>query len=119
MQTTLYCYAVGPVDFWPGAMTRKQLAESLVVEGQTHISVSELLMDAEHASRKIGWDGDHRQEPRFFVLPDPENFTMALGFVIKQDNDGLCFVVSPFPLQHLHDDCTSHILMTFNKKDTP
>lgn len=55
--------------------------------------------DAQAEARRVGWEGDHREKPVVFWLPNDTHFDC--GFVIKQDNNGSTFVVSPHPLPHL------------------
>lgn len=48
---------------------------------------------AKDAARENGWDGDYRNPPAVFWLPDDSEF--SYGFVIKHDNNGETFIVSP------------------------
>ena len=54
---------------------------------------------AEHAASVEGWQGALGQEPATLFLPVKGTFNF--GFVMKQDNNGKTFVVSPVPLPHL------------------
>ncbi len=40
--------------------------------------------------------GDTREGPFYFAVPSDTE--MALGYVLKQDNNGNCFIASPVPL---------------------
>jgi hypothetical protein len=51
------------------------------------------------AAREAGYDGEPRQPPVVFWLPVGDTFEP--GFIIKQDNDGYTFVMSPVPMPHL------------------
>lgn len=42
------------------------------------------------------WEGDFRDEPRVFWIPHDNKF--LYGFVFKQENDGLTFIISPEPM---------------------
>lgn len=54
---------------------------------------------AKQAAKQHGWEGDFRNDPSVFWLPAEHSF--EFGFVIKQDNNGTTFVVSPRPLPWL------------------
>ena len=56
---------------------------------------------AREAARQAGWDGDFRHEPVVFWVPGDTEFRW--GFVIKQDNNGTTYVVSPVPMPHLDE----------------
>ena len=63
------------------------------------ISIDSFLADweeAKGAASQNGWEGDFREEPRVFWLPDETGFEYAFAF--KQDNNGTTFVVSPVRL---------------------
>lgn len=60
--------------------------------------------DAKHAATDVGvgsWEGDFRDPPRVFWVPDEGSFTYA--FVFKQENNGNTYVVSPVDLPYLTD----------------
>lgn len=83
--TTYYCYSLQPIDFdW-----------EMVVEPQRTIPdrVRALAMLA-------GWEGDVKQVGVFWI-PKPPCFVP--GWVIKQENGGGTFVVSPVELLHLYE----------------
>jgi len=61
----------------------------------------EAISEARDAASKLGWEGDFREEPRVFWLPDADTGELVFGFVWKQDNNGSTFVVSPLPLPWL------------------
>ncbi|EHN6577561.1 hypothetical protein ACFDWB_004961 [Salmonella enterica] len=50
-------------------------------------------------AREAGWEGDHVEPPRYFVIPAESDF--YIGFTFKQENSGVTFVISPIPLPHL------------------
>ena len=54
---------------------------------------------AKAAAYEHGWEGDFRQGPVVFWLPNDGGFTH--GFVFKQDNNGTSFIVSPYALPWL------------------
>lgn len=57
--------------------------------------------DAKKLAKDNSWEGDFREPPRVFWIPDDQEF--VYGFVWKQDNNGSTFVVSPYPLNHLKE----------------
>ena len=103
----LYCYYIPPIDYWFGAITGDQLLATVWREGNENwesiaaISqeVVKLKTEAEAAFKTIGWEGDVREGPYFFALPG--EVEMSLGYMLKQDNDGSCFIASPCELPNL------------------
>lgn len=59
--------------------------------------------DAQQAAREQGWQGDFRGSPCVFWLPilEPYEESFLPAFLWQQDDDGIIFVVSPFPLPWL------------------
>lgn len=118
-----HVYAVSPIDHdWEllplaesvaADIAREQAVEVVHrrpgAEGAAyHHDVAEFLaalQEAKTAARnaKWQWEGDYRPDksPRVFWLPDPGWSCFRYGFVWKQDNNGMTFVVSPFPLPWL------------------
>jgi hypothetical protein len=47
----------------------------------------------------VGWQGDHRQIPSVLWLPVEDAFRP--GFAIKQDSNGITYIISPVGLPHL------------------
>lgn len=108
----LFCYRIPPIDFWSGAMTGRQLIESA---WDTHAPlghaeawastasfcqmVEVLAEKAEKGFASIGWEGDVREGPFYFALPS--DGSLLIGYMIKQDNNGSCFVASPRRLEFL------------------
>jgi hypothetical protein len=103
----LYCYRLCPIDFWFGALSSKQLLEMMA--GNKHSNwatasslcreLGELQSSAQAVFKQIGWEGDIRESPYYFSVPGDNK--MEIGYIIKQDNNGDCFVASPVPLPHL------------------
>ncbi len=59
-------------------------------------TVNDFLRDwneAKSLAHEHGWEGDFRQGPSIFWLPDETGF--IYGFVFKQDNNGTTFIISP------------------------
>lgn len=54
---------------------------------------------AQDLARQSGWEGDHRHEPVVFWVPTEGEF--SFGFVIKQENNGCTFVISPVKMPWL------------------
>ena len=103
----LYCYSLSPIDFWLGALSSKQLLEMMAGDKYSNWAsvasfcreLSELQSSAEAAFKQIGWEGDIREGPYYFSVPGDNR--MEIGYIVKQDNNGDCFVASPVPLPHL------------------
>lgn len=99
----LYCYHVAPIDFWFGAVGSSLLDSMIDGEygdarerKQVRAGIVALRSKAEKAFLGIGWEGDVREGPYFFSVPGDNQ--MLLGYMLKQDNNGSCFIASPIPL---------------------
>lgn len=102
----LYCYHLPPIDHWTGGMTPELFLASLAPSpgwlGTVAAAVEmlqELEASAQAAFREIGWEGDIREGPYFFALPDEAR--LAVGYVLKQAAEGSTFVASPIELPWL------------------
>lgn len=110
-----HTYAINPIDFcWSRLKTVEETAAEM---GEQSARARAALMDgnpydgpdlerflslwdtAQTAAAVKGWEGDFRNPPVVFWLPGDSDFDF--GFVIKQDNNGTTFVMSPVPLPHL------------------
>lgn len=56
---------------------------------------------AQQLADELGWEGDFVGEPRVFCLPDPASMAMDYGFVFKQKNNGMTYVISPIHLDYI------------------
>ncbi|MYM21931.1 hypothetical protein GTP46_04600 [Duganella sp. FT135W] len=56
---------------------------------------------AKDLAANVGWEGDFRNEPVVFWVPHEDSFDY--GFVIKQDNNGATYVISPVRLESLRN----------------
>ncbi len=104
-------YSIIPIDFgWERLQTVEEVAANMAEEkaaGIVHAqpSYSDLekffsdIQRARSLAEEAGWEGDYRDRPRVFWLPDENDF--SCGFVWKQDNNGTTYVVSPHPLPWL------------------
>ena len=114
---TLNTYAVSPIDNnWDFLPTVKDVAKRIAIAHAAHavehgmgsspfvITVDEFLGKweaAKVAASEKGWEGDFRNEPAVFMIPQDVDF--LFGFVFKQENNGTTFVVSPVALHHLDE----------------
>lgn len=98
-----------PVSTWAGELAQQQFSAAAhdpndgISYGEDPL-VQEFLdrwESAKSAASSAGWEGDFRQEPVIFWLPGGSDFDY--GFVIKQDNNGTTYVVSPVELPHLNN----------------
>ena len=110
-----HTYEIGPVDFgWEGLPTVKEAGgrigkwegESLAADGDGLApgldEFRSTWRSALDAAREAGCStdsNDWRQDPVVFWVPADDRF--ELGFVIKLDNNGTTYVISPVPLPHL------------------
>ena len=107
----LFCYHISPIDYWPGAMTREDLLKTMTDNQYSAWSdladacrnLDTLQSKAEEAFKKITWEGDVCSGPFYFALPGDTH--MAIGFILKQDNNGATFIASPYELPHLDTLC--------------
>lgn len=108
----MHVYAIGPIDFgWEHLATVEDFAAKLAaIDARVRVNGwsgefinSEMFIglweQAKEQAKAAGWEGDFREPPAVFFIP--ENSTFMFGFVIKQDNNGTTFVVSPRRLPHL------------------
>lgn len=108
---TWHTYEVPPIDFgWNNLRTVRETVNSLAARMQSEFlendidpsEVQHFLANWESAKAEAsaaGWEGDLRHEPVVFWIPDDTEF--SYGFILKQDNNGTTYVVSPVPLPWL------------------
>lgn len=112
----MYAYHLAPVDFgWeylPSFLQASEIAARIDAENNLHdrgpYTVDDHLSnlrrlhmafnEAREKAEAVGWEGDYREFPRVFMLPEPGGFEMLFAFVWKQDNNGSTFLVSPIEL---------------------
>ena len=104
-------YSIPPIDLgWERLQTVEEVAANMAEEKASGIvydqpsffDLEKFFADVEQArvlARRVGWDGDYRDRPRVFWLPDEDDF--SYGFVWKQDNNGTTYVITPHPLPWL------------------
>lgn len=110
-----HIYEIIPIDFgWSNLQTVKEtaarfgeihgaaLAEESSPEEPSAADFIGTWRDAQAAAAAAGQTGPLRQDPVVFWMPDEHEFKP--GFVIKEDNNGITYVVSPVPLAHLEKD---------------
>lgn len=100
MYALKYCYECPPIDFWGGWQTLDINSFGLDSDepfGEFNMLVEEL----EDTIRgfKTFWEGDGQW--RFSGLPHGEVYSNCLMFAIKQQNNGITYVLSPFKLPWL------------------
>ncbi|MCA7086064.1 hypothetical protein K7G19_20960 [Cupriavidus sp. DB3] len=116
-----YAYHIVPIDFgWHLLSTVEETAARLgadearsrvsgdIVEEPTVAAFADLYKRAQTAAMHAGWEGDFRQGPVVFWIPEQDGFYP--GFVWKQDNNGSTFVVSPVRLPHLEKIGTCEVV---------
>lgn len=57
----------------------------------------------EFAKKSSLWEGDFRELPHIFYIPDPDTAEFQTCYIWKQLNNGMCFVYSPVRLKHFED----------------
>lgn len=105
---SFYIYNIEPIDFFAALLTFPQLEEKIRRENDEEdakywiAQAQDLLLTAIEYSSDVGWEHTYRHEPYFGALPYSE--TPALYVVIKQENNGQCFVTSPLRLPWLEEE---------------
>lgn len=109
-----HVYEISPVDLnWKFLPSVESVAKNLAVmhaemvvsQGKpffpalSYEQFIELWESAQDEARAEGWQGDHREPPCVLWLPVDDAFRP--GFAIKQDRNGLTYVISPVALPHL------------------
>lgn len=111
----LFTYAIAPIDFYWEFLVKVEDHAAMLAAAEAREQVKGVQEefardglagflaawdDAQQAARQAGWEGDFAQSPRVFWLPTTDH-EFSFGFVVKQDNNGTTFVMSPVPLPHL------------------
>jgi|SRR6516162_9784968 hypothetical protein len=114
----LYIYCLDPIDDWAGWTSISNMlsngrgpsdGDELYYESkwQDVIGVVRRWRAAARLAKKIGWEGDFRNEILFpAISPLPTGFSGDGGEYLigwKQDNNGSTFIASPYPLSWLSD----------------
>lgn len=103
-----HVYHIFPIDFgWDFlpdlshvvAQAAAQDANGCIRYGDTAYKITKDFKAAMAAMEGQGWEGDFREGPKVFFLPNDTEFQW--GFVWKQDNNGETFIVSPQPMPWL------------------
>lgn len=115
---TWFTYEIPPIDnHWELLRTVAEVAQQLAVreaefivkEGRDSAVALPITLEefskrwetAKDAAFAAGWEGGFREEPRVVLVPDECDF--LIGFVIKQDNNGTTYVMSPVEMPHLKE----------------
>jgi hypothetical protein len=120
----LFAYRVNPIDFGFELMpTVEEHMARLQRQKTYHQSFAHSPYEGSHADcsrpeafaaflslgRKaaltVDWDGDVRDHMHVFFVPGDNKMHAAI--IWKQENNGDTFVVSPIPLPHLQELCSS------------
>lgn len=114
-----HAYEVAPIDIgWTRLKTVRATAQELGCENVDAIlngdafgyetpdlaTFAAAWRSAQEAARQVGWQGDFRHDPVVFWVPGDTDFDF--GFVLKQDNNGTTYVISPVEMPHLQDLAT-------------
>lgn len=105
-----HTYHIFPIDFgWDflpdlkDVIAQAAAQDAYCVEhGRYGDSAYKIMKDFKFARAAMegqGWEGDFRDGPKVFFLPNDTEFQW--GFVWKQDNNGETFIVSPQPMPWL------------------
>jgi hypothetical protein len=103
-----HTYHIFPIDFgWDFlpdlshviSQAAAQDANDCIRYGDTAYKILRDFKFAMAAAEGKGWEGDFRDGPKVFFLPNDTEFQW--GFVWKQDNNGETFIASPQPMPWL------------------
>jgi hypothetical protein len=96
-------YHIPPIDDWRGWQRPSDLFRVSVSEWSEWFDPPlwrPSWVKAQELAKKAGWDGDIRDGPYVTVLPLPPGPSpVVIGW--KQDNNGNCFIASPYKLPWL------------------
>lgn len=110
---TWHTYEIPPIDMgWENLRTVREHVSFLAEKMQGSAAKNDVdaadlhsflaaWESAKDAASSKGWEGDLRIEPVVFWVPDDAEF--SYGFVLKQDNNGTTYVVSPVRMPWLEE----------------
>jgi hypothetical protein len=108
----IYFTQTPPIDFWPGALDFSSLVTSIRDTFHSKKDVADCLVkihilerEARIAFKSLGWEGDYRDE---FYFGIPAEGTFQIGYIIKQSNNGTCFIASPIRFDFPSSDTISY-----------
>jgi hypothetical protein len=124
----LICYSLAPIDFGWGQIQTVQFVVDLEIQRMlAHdrgleadfeaLSLPEFLQqfeDSRQLAISLGFDGILREEPRVFWMPDGSG-DFCCGFVFKQNENGITYVISPVQLPWLDKSCNDRTSQTYLK----
>ena len=103
MTSTIYVYCVSPIDdfhLWTEAVQylNQKVTKDFFSTSEFN-EFNEVFGIGKMAARLLGWEGDIREGPFVSMLPSYDSGSNS-PFIIawKQDNNGTCFIVSPYLL---------------------
>lgn len=109
----MFVYEVEPIDDWGGwrladDVFRVCAATDGFPPSIAYRDASEWYPFWERAQASAGrpplhWEGDIREGPYVSMLPDPDNGGTCFLVAWKQNNNGTCYIASPFALPWLED----------------
>jgi hypothetical protein len=102
----LYCYSIGPIDWWHGGIPTEQMEARLRMKNSTGytrkldldaIWEEAIWEEAKGLGKELGWEGDLADDAPFPVwgtIPNPDNAELGIWCAWKQENKGITFVCS-------------------------
>ena len=111
-------YCINPIDFWDGWLTEEEFKTQLEAgaahdarraTASTWAAYLDLREKAQKLALKAGWEGDIREGPFVAGLPSETGDDGQILVAWKQDNDGITFVATPFPLPWLARICLESV----------
>ena len=107
LKNGMYGYTIPPIDFFDGCIGLEDYIKSYdgcdtgefgMYQKNERINdiITKLIIGM---SSFEYWEGDIRGKIEVFSVP-AEGMT-EIGFILKQDNNGTTFIISPVPLPHL------------------
>jgi hypothetical protein len=100
-----FVYQIPPIDWWDGFVP---LAQALRPDAgdQSDCDFNRRLLERlalghAAAAMHLDWEGDTKEGPYVFAVPDGESSGGELAVAWKQENNGDTFIVSPNRLLHV------------------
>ncbi len=104
----LYCYSIGPIDWWHGGIPTEQMDARLRMKNPTgytrKLDLASIWEEAQGLGKELGWEGDFTDAAPFPVwgtIPNPENAELGIWCALKQANKGITFVCSTLDITRL------------------
>lgn len=112
-----YIYAQSPIDYWLRWKTPMEYIKSVrnlyeEEKDDPDFHINDFicrLVEIAGCFKKAGWEGDISGQDLYVTELPNGNFEMKIMVGLKQDNNGMTFIASPYPLPWMEGE-SSHLL---------